>query len=258
MNANTAEKHTSRLSHPEHIMMNNSTPSSEHRQTLLAIGVALIAGYLDAYALRTLGVFVSFMSGNTTVAGLRTGEGHFMSALAPAIAIPSFVAGSFAGAWITTYRKRYSHRLLFLANAILLCVILILASEESLKMINIAVLSIATGLLNPALSRVGSESISITFVTGTLSRLGRHLALAARGVPITDAEGSWDGHLRRACLDVSIWAGFLFGAVLSGMLMALAPQVVLPIPIVVMAGLGIFSRAADPNGSGGNNQQLSQ
>jgi uncharacterized membrane protein YoaK (UPF0700 family) len=54
----------------------------------LAICVASIAGYLDAYALRTLGVFVSFMSGNNTVAGLRNGEGHSMSALAPALAIP--------------------------------------------------------------------------------------------------------------------------------------------------------------------------
>jgi uncharacterized membrane protein YoaK (UPF0700 family) len=171
-----------------------------------------------------------------------------MSALAPALAIPSFVAGSFAGTWITTYRKRYSHRLLFLANAILLCVILILASQESLKMVNIAVLSIATGLLNPALSRVGSEPISLTFVTGTLSRLGRHLALAARGVPLPDAEGSWDGQFHRACLDVYIWAGFLIGAVLSGMLMTVARQFVLAIPIAVMVGLGIFSRAVDPSG----------
>ena len=105
------------------IVTNNFIPSIERRQTLLAICVASIAGYLDAYALRTLSVFVSFMSGNTTVAGLRNGEGYFMSALAPALAIPSFVAGSFAGTWITTCRKKYSHRLVFLVSAILLCVI---------------------------------------------------------------------------------------------------------------------------------------
>jgi uncharacterized membrane protein YoaK (UPF0700 family) len=234
--------------------MSNAPPSIERHQTLLAICVALIAGYLDAYALRTLGVFVSFMSGNTTMAGLSTGERHFMSALAPALAIPSFVAGSFVGTWITTYRARYSHRLLFLTNALLLCVILIFASEESLRMVNIALLGIATGLLNPALSRVGSESISITFVTGTLSRLGRHLALAAKGAPLPDAEGSWDGHLYRARLDLYLWVGFITGAVLSGMLMTLAQQVVLAAPIVVMAGLGIFSRAADPSEGGQNSK----
>jgi uncharacterized membrane protein YoaK (UPF0700 family) len=54
--------------------MTNSLPSIERRQTLLAICVAFIAGYLDAYALQTLGVYVSFMSGNSTMAGLRTGE----------------------------------------------------------------------------------------------------------------------------------------------------------------------------------------
>jgi uncharacterized membrane protein YoaK (UPF0700 family) len=228
--------------------MSNALPSIERHQTLLAICVALIAGYLDAYALRTLGVYVSFMSGNTTLAGLRTGQGHFMSALAPALAIPSFVAGGFAGTWITTYRKTYSHRVLFLVNAILLCVIPIIASRESLRMLNTTVLSIAAGLLNPALSRVGRESVSLTFVTGTLSRVGGHLALAARGVALPDAEGSWDGHFYRACLDVSIWAGFLVGAILSAMLMIVAQQFVLAIPITVMLGLGIFSRVADPGG----------
>jgi uncharacterized membrane protein YoaK (UPF0700 family) len=83
-------------------------------------------------------------------------------------------------------------------------------------MVKIAMLSIATGLLNPALSRVGSESVSITFVTGTLSRLGKHLALAARGVPLPDAKGSWDSHVRRAHLDASIWIGFLIGGLTQG------------------------------------------
>ena len=68
--------------------MSNSFPSVERSQALLAVRVALIAGYLDAYALLKLGVYISFMSGNTTTAGVRTGEGQLMSALAPALAIP--------------------------------------------------------------------------------------------------------------------------------------------------------------------------
>lgn len=237
--------------------MTNASPPIERRQITLAVCVALIAGYLDAYALRTLGIFVSFMSGNTTMAGLSTGERHFLSALAPALAVPSFVLGSFAGTWITTSRERYPRRLLFLVNVILLCVVHLFASHESLKMANIAVLSIATGLLNPALSRIGTESISITFVTGTLSRLGGHLARGIRGVPLPDAEGEWDSHFHRACLDLYLWVGFGLGAVLSGMLMTtLAAHFVLGIPIVVMLGLAIFARSADSSGSrkGGKKQ----
>jgi uncharacterized membrane protein YoaK (UPF0700 family) len=32
--------------------------------------------------------------------------------------------------------------------------------------------SLAMGMLNPALSKVGAESVSLTFVTGTLNRVG--------------------------------------------------------------------------------------
>ena len=58
--------------------------------------------------------------------------------------------------------------------------------------------------------------MSLTFVTGTLSRVGSHLALAARRAPLTDSQGPWDTHLRRALMLARVWAGFLAGALLSG------------------------------------------
>jgi uncharacterized membrane protein YoaK (UPF0700 family) len=223
----------------------NASISFERRQTVLAGCVASVAGYLDAYALMKLGIFVSFMSGNTTMAGLRTGEGHFLPALAPAIAIPAFVGGSFTGTLITSWSKPYANRVIFLVNALLICMVMMFGGHESLKIASIIVLSSATGLLNPALSRVGLESVSLTFVTGTLSRLGGHLASAAKGIPLSGAEDTWDSHLRRAFLDAYIWAGFLAGAVLSGILIKREPQTVLPIAIAVMAALGLFGRVAD-------------
>ena len=58
--------------------------------------------------------------------------------------------------------------------------------------------------------------MSLTFVTGTLSRVGSHLALAAKAAPLTDSQGPWDTHVRRALMLARIWAGFLAGAILSG------------------------------------------
>jgi uncharacterized membrane protein YoaK (UPF0700 family) len=73
-------------------------PLDETRvQWALAIFLALIAGYLDGYGLLFLGTYVSFMSGNTTVAGLRSGQDNFHAALPSAIAVLSFVTGSFLG-----------------------------------------------------------------------------------------------------------------------------------------------------------------
>ena len=76
--------------------------------------------------------------------------------------------------------------------------------------------NVAMGMLNPALSKIGAESVSLTFVTGTLSRIGGHLASAAGGHPLPDGQGPEDSHLRRARIDVSVWSGFLAGASLSG------------------------------------------
>jgi uncharacterized membrane protein YoaK (UPF0700 family) len=45
------------------------------------------------------------------------------------------------------------------------------------------------GAMNTALSRVGSQSVSLTFVTGTLSRLGMHLALAVKRAPLLESQG---------------------------------------------------------------------
>ncbi|MGE5186638.1 MAG: DUF1275 family protein [Acidobacteriota bacterium] len=40
-------------------------PRDRRAHRILPIGLALVAGYVDAYAVLTFGVFVSFMSGNT-------------------------------------------------------------------------------------------------------------------------------------------------------------------------------------------------
>ena len=74
-----------------------------------AVFLALVAGYLDGYGLRVLGTYVSFMSGNTTFAGLKSGEGNFQATLPSAIAVLSFVTGSFLGNLFSQSRFRYSH-----------------------------------------------------------------------------------------------------------------------------------------------------
>ena len=90
----------------------------------LAICLALIAGYVDAYGLIALGAYVSFMSGNTTQTGSLTGQGNVAAALPSALAIVFFLFGSFAGTWLTHSGLRHSRRLLFGAVSTLLAVII--------------------------------------------------------------------------------------------------------------------------------------
>jgi uncharacterized membrane protein YoaK (UPF0700 family) len=184
--------------------------------------LALVAGYVDGYALHVLNNYVSFMSGNTTFAGLTTGQGNFAAALPPGVAVAGFLTGSFAGSWLSHSGCRQSRRLLFAVSAGLLALFVVLNFvlnfQGSLHAnLGIAMLSLAMGFLNPSVTRIGTEPLSLTFVTGTLNKIGGHLALAARRERPADAQGAGDTHLRRALVDASIWVGFLAGAVLSGL-----------------------------------------
>src|SRR5215469_4084732 len=106
-------------------------PSSTLR--IEAITLALVAGYVDGYALRVFGIYVSFMSGNTTMAGIESGQGHFLTALIPALAIAGFVLGSFVGNWFVHSEVRHSKRLLFLASAVLITCFIVLNLHPSLN-----------------------------------------------------------------------------------------------------------------------------
>jgi uncharacterized membrane protein YoaK (UPF0700 family) len=212
-----------------------------------AVLLALLAGYLDGYGLLFLKTYVSFMSGNTTFTGLKSGQGNFQAALPSAIAIASFVTGSFLGNLFGQSRLRHSHRLIFGVIAGLLAAV---AGLERHRLGNapaeIAMLSVAMGMMNPALSKVGAESVSLTFVTGTLNRIGGHLAAAAARKPLPEGRRPGDSHLARARIDASVWSGFLVGAALSGMAGShLRTWVLLP-PCVVMIALGLFSECATP------------
>jgi len=174
----------------------------------VGIVLALIAGYLDGYGLLRLGVFVSFMSGNTTTTGLRSGQGNLHAALPSAVAIAFFFAGSFFGSVLTQSRLRYSHRLIFGLVASLLAT----AGFEQYGMwtalFEIATLSLAMGMMSPALTGIGGESVSLTFVTGTLKRTASHLAYAAGRKPLPDPQAPLDSHLNRAGVEASLWLGF--------------------------------------------------
>jgi uncharacterized membrane protein YoaK (UPF0700 family) len=213
-----------------------------------AVFLAMIAGYLDGYGLLFLGTYVSFMSGNTTFTGLKSGQGNFHAALPSAIAIVFFVTGSFMGNLFSEFKLRYSHRLIFGVIAGLLATVAGLERHGRWNApAEIAMLSLAMGMMNPALSKVGAESVSLTFVTGTLNRIGGHLAAAAGRKPLSDGQGPGDSHLARARIDASVWSGFLVGAGLSGVVGSHFRMWALLPPSAVMIALGLFSEQATPS-----------
>jgi len=209
----------------------------------LAAGLGMIAGFVDAYGMITYGVFVSFMSGNTTQAGYQTAEGLFGPAARAALAILCFVVGTFVGTLLMQAAGRLARRAVFGDVAAALAEVVGLTAFGFLAAgFGIAVVSAAMGILNSAFSRVGAQPVSLTFVTGTLSRVGSHLALGLTRAPLANAQGPWDTHFRRALLLARVWVGFLAGALVSG---AATPRFgvwVLMAPAVVLAALAAFDR----------------
>jgi uncharacterized membrane protein YoaK (UPF0700 family) len=129
----------------------------------LAICLALIAGYVDAYGLGAFATYVSFMSGNTTQAGSMIGQGNRAAALPSALAIVFFLAGSFAGTFLNHWGLRHSRQLLFGVVAALLAATIGVMQSGSLNAnVCIAALSLAMGQMNTTLSQVGAEPVSLT------------------------------------------------------------------------------------------------
>ena len=220
-----------------------SARAQARRAERLAAALAMIAGFVDAYGMITYGVYVSFMSGNTTQTGYQAAEGAFGPASLSALAILAFVVGSFAGTLLVQAAGRRARRVVLVVVAAALAAIV---SFTQLGMapggFAIAAISCAMGVMNSALSRVGAQAVSLTFVTGGLSRVGSSLALALRRAPLPDSDGPWDTHLRRALLLARLWAGFLLGALLSGAATPRYGALVLAAPALILGLLAAFDR----------------
>jgi uncharacterized membrane protein YoaK (UPF0700 family) len=225
--------------------LRSSRLAAERQEWWLAAGLAMIAGFLDGYGMITYNTYLSFMSGNTTQTGYKTGQGNFAAPVPSGLAIIFFVGGSFAGALLAHSAVRRIRRLVFGMVASSLALIIGFTRLGFLSDgVGIAVISFAMGAMNTALSRVGAESVSLTFVTGTLTRIAVHLALAVRRAPLPDSQGSWDTHQHRAGLLAGIWAGFIAGALLSG---ATTPRLgvwVLLLPTLALSALAAFDRSS--------------
>lgn len=218
------------------------SPKAIRREERLAVVLAMVAGYVDGFGLLTFRTYLSYMSGNTTQVGCNSVQGNLGLVVPSAVAIMSFVSGIFAGTLLGHASTRNSGRLALGGSGGLLVAVVFATQLRLLPdLVKIAGISLAMGIMNTALSSVGNEHLSLTFVTGTLSRFGKHLALWAMRVPLADSRGSWDTQLGRALLLACVWAGFLGGAMLGGIATPLLTEWTLLPPAIVLVVLAFLS-----------------
>ncbi|WP_310531531.1 YoaK family protein [Novosphingobium sp.] len=147
---------------------------------LLAIGLAALAGFVDAFGfLSADGFFVSFMSGNTTRLAVNL-AGDPRSALLPALLIVGFVGGVAIGA-IVAERAGTRRKVATLQLVALLLAVSALARMMGWHGAMIAALVLAMGALNNTFRRDGEVAVGLTYMTGALVKLGQAIAAFAMG-----------------------------------------------------------------------------
>lgn len=178
----------------------------EKRVRLLAACLSALAGYVDAVGFIQLGgFFVSFMSGNSTRLGVGIAEDTQPALLAAGL-IGTFVTGVALGTFAGRAAGRHRRPVVLLLVAALLALgawagMIGLGGLASVGMV------LAMGAENAVFEQNGEVRIGLTYMTGTLVKLGQRLADAALG----GAPLAWLSYLL-------LWLGLVAGAVAGALL----------------------------------------
>lgn len=153
------------------------------RDQAIAALLAALAGYVDAVGfLASGGLFLSFMSGNSTRLGVGLAQASDIAALAGSL-LAAFVAGvtlaSLLGRRLARARRRGQLALV----AALLAAAALLAGGGWLWP-GLLCAAMAMGAENTIFEAGGDVKISLTFMTGNLVKIGQRLALAVSGGPL--------------------------------------------------------------------------
>lgn len=174
------------------------------RYWFLAASLAALAGYVDAIGFIKLGgLFVSFMSGNSTRFAVEVARRSSDAPLAGGL-IAAFLAGVAAGSVVgeLTGAVRKSTVLALVC----LCLIAAAALDGAGADRPCALLlALGMGAMNCVFQRGGEVSIGVTYMTGALVKLGQHLVAAFLG---RDRLG-WMPYFL-------LWGSLVCGAVVGG------------------------------------------
>jgi uncharacterized membrane protein YoaK (UPF0700 family) len=157
------------------------TMLDSRRNIVLACALSALAGYVDAIGFLHLGgLFVSFMSGNSTRMGVSLAEGQWLSAAEALGLIALFVTGAAAGTLIVLGRGADRQPRLLLVEALLLAAAA-LCYAFGLSNVAVAAIVLAMGLENAVFQIDGGAGLGLTYVTGALVKVGQLVAAALTG-----------------------------------------------------------------------------
>jgi uncharacterized membrane protein YoaK (UPF0700 family) len=175
---------------------------ASRRNLALACALSALAGYVDGIGFLHLGgLFVSFMSGNSTRLGVSLAQGYWSNAAEALGLIALFVTGAACGSLIVLGRGANRQPWVLLGEAALLAVAA-LCYALGLSNAAVAAMVLAMGLENAVFQIEGGAGLGLTYITGALVKVGQLLAAALTG----GARWGWLPNLL-------LWAALVTGAV---------------------------------------------
>jgi len=198
----------------------------------IACAMAFLAGATDICGLSRLHtLFVSFMSGNTTMLAFALGQGDFPRAGVIAGLVGLFVGGATIGTIIAVLSGRHHAAVVAFVVTIMLAVPLFWSG------VTIAALTIAMGMLNAAMQRAGATGVSLTYVTGTLVKVAQGLGHRICG---RDDGSSWK-------LQGLLWLALLAGAAAATLMQSrLGADTLWPLPLIALLLAMITASRPEP------------
>ena len=170
-----------------------------------AICLAALAGFVDALAFTSLGgFFASFMSGNSTRLGVSLSAGAWGNALVAGALVLSFISGVILASVIARAQPNRDKPMVMAAVTALLALAALVAMLSPGPIV-LLLLAAAMGAENGVFTREGEVAFGLTYLTGSLVKLGQKLAGALMG----DADRwAWVPYLM-------LWLGFVAGVILG-------------------------------------------
>ncbi len=234
-------------------MPQDQAAQDQARQTGAAFLLAGVGGSVDAVGyLLFSGLFMGFMSGNTTVMGLRLGQGQWAEAGRAAFPILLFTLGVFVGALLSGSKQKP-------APALGLVACLLAAAWGWLAwghpgpttpadpdyFPRVALLAGAMGVQSGALRRVGAQSVHTTFVTGDLTSFATLMASSFLK-PVSGPSSASAGKVLLA----GVWVAYVLSAAVGAFAVRHQPREALLFPLfllVVAIALSLRRAPGDPS-----------
>ncbi|GAA1355200.1 YoaK family protein [Arthrobacter koreensis] len=188
----------------------------------LASGLAWTAGYVDAVGFLHLGgYFVSFMTGNSTRAGASVADLSLSGFLQAFGLIAAFFLGVVAASSLRRILHRHRRPAICSVSAAVLGAAWASTAVPGAEWMLAPALAGSMGLLNAVFERGGEVSIGITYMTGTLVKLGQKVTAVLFG----ERGNGWHRYLL-------LWSALTLGSLCGGAgylllgLTALGPAIV--------------------------------